>query len=101
MLLAVDDFFRQLGLAEIRLRSSRDDKPLRMVKTLLHELCKKKVLPGSTALTDHARRSLTRPGQASAHRLPAAKLDSRANWWRQRCTHPPERRARRAGHAHP
>lgn len=43
VLLAVDDFFRQLGLAEIRLRSSRDDKPLRMVKTLLHELCKKKV----------------------------------------------------------
>jgi len=42
VLLAVDDFFRQLGLAEIRLRSSRDDKPLRMVKTLLHELCKKK-----------------------------------------------------------
>lgn len=43
VLLAVDDFFRQLGLAEIRLRSGRDDKPLRMVKTLLHELCKKKV----------------------------------------------------------
>ncbi len=43
MLLAVDEFFRQLGLAEIRVRSSRDDKPLRMVKTLLHELCKKKV----------------------------------------------------------
>ena len=43
VLMAVDEFFRQLGLAEIRTRSARDDKPLRMVKTLLHELCKKKV----------------------------------------------------------
>lgn len=43
VLLAVDEFFRQLGLTEIRNRSNRDDKPLRMVKTLLHELCRKKV----------------------------------------------------------
>lgn len=43
VLMAVDEFFRQLGLTEIRRRSTSDDKPLRMVKTLLHELCKKKV----------------------------------------------------------
>ncbi len=29
-----------LGEAEVRRRSAQEDKPLRMIKTLLHELCK-------------------------------------------------------------
>lgn len=40
------DFFMALGVDEIRKRSSLDDKPLRMVKTILHELCKMKVRKG-------------------------------------------------------
>ena len=43
LLLSVHDFFLFLGVDEIRRRSSSDDKPLRMVKTILHELCKLKV----------------------------------------------------------
>ena len=43
LLLAVHDFFQQLGIDEIRQRGNTDDKPLRMVKTLLHEICKRKV----------------------------------------------------------
>ena len=42
VLLAVHDFFQQLGIDEIRRRGNSDDKPLRMVKTLLHEICKRK-----------------------------------------------------------
>jgi cytoskeleton-associated protein 5 len=40
LLLSLHDFFMSLGVDEIRRRSSADDKPLRMVKTVLHELCK-------------------------------------------------------------
>lgn len=40
LLLSLHDFFLYLGLDEIRKRSSADDKPLRMAKTILHELCK-------------------------------------------------------------
>jgi hypothetical protein len=40
LLLNIHDFFLGLGVDEIRKRSSNDDKPLRMVKTILHELCK-------------------------------------------------------------
>ena len=40
LLLNIHDFFMFLGVDEIRKRSSADDKPLRMVKTVLHELCK-------------------------------------------------------------
>lgn len=40
LLLNIHDFFMFLGVDEIRRRSSADDKPLRMVKTVLHELCK-------------------------------------------------------------
>lgn len=40
LLLNIHDFFMFLGVDEIRRRSSQDDKPLRMVKTVLHELCK-------------------------------------------------------------
>ncbi len=43
VLLAVHEFFQQLGIDEIRQRGNTDDKPLRMVKTLLHELCKRRV----------------------------------------------------------
>ena len=44
LLLAIHGFFEGLGVDEIRRRGAADDKPLRMVKTLLHELCKRKVL---------------------------------------------------------
>lgn len=40
LLLNIHDFFLFLGVDEIRRRSGADDKPLRMVKTILHELCK-------------------------------------------------------------
>ena len=40
---AIHEFFTGLGVDEIRRRGSADDKPLRMVKTLLHELCKHEV----------------------------------------------------------
>ena len=40
LLVNIHDFFLFLGVDEIRKRSSSDDKPLRMVKTILHELCK-------------------------------------------------------------
>ena len=43
LLFSIHDFFMSLGVDEIRKRSSSDDKPLRMVKTILHELCKMKV----------------------------------------------------------
>lgn len=37
---AVHCFFGALGVEEIRRRGQEDDKPLRMVKTILHEVCK-------------------------------------------------------------
>ncbi|KAK2077036.1 hypothetical protein QBZ16_005264 [Prototheca wickerhamii] len=40
LLLDIHDFFLFLGVDEIRRRSGVEDKPLRMVKTILHELCK-------------------------------------------------------------
>ena len=43
LLLSIHDFFMGLGVDEIRRRGADDDKPLRMVKTILHELCKIKV----------------------------------------------------------
>lgn len=42
LLLSIHGFFEALGVDEIRRRSQADDKPLRMVKTILHELCKLK-----------------------------------------------------------
>ena len=45
LLLSIHDFFMGLGVDEIRRRGADDDKPLRMVKTILHELCKIKVSP--------------------------------------------------------
>ena len=42
-MLSIHDFFMGLGVDEIRRRGAEDDKPLRMVKTMLHELCKLKV----------------------------------------------------------
>lgn len=42
LLLSLHGFFEALGVEEIRRRSNADDKPLRMVKTILHELCKLK-----------------------------------------------------------
>lgn len=43
VLQAIHAFFQGIGPEEVRKRSAREDKPLRMVKTVLHELCKLKV----------------------------------------------------------
>ncbi len=40
LLCSIHEYFTELGLDEIRKRGSSEDKPLRMMKTLLHELCK-------------------------------------------------------------
>ncbi|CAM6101171.1 unnamed protein product [Calypogeia fissa] len=40
LLQSIHECFQQLGLEEIRKRAGADDKPLRMVKTVLHELVK-------------------------------------------------------------
>lgn len=40
LLADIHDFFHGLGVEEIRRRSQTDDKPLRMVKTILHEVTK-------------------------------------------------------------
>lgn len=42
LLLAIHKFFDALGGPELRRRGATEDKPLRMVKTLLHELCRHK-----------------------------------------------------------
>ncbi|GAX77872.1 hypothetical protein CEUSTIGMA_g5314.t1 [Chlamydomonas eustigma] len=42
LLLYIHDFFDELGPEELRKRGAREDKPVRMVKTILHELCKAK-----------------------------------------------------------
>ena len=39
-MLCLHEYFEQLGVEEIRRRSAVNDKPLRMAKTVLHELCK-------------------------------------------------------------
>lgn len=40
LLLCLHDYFMFLGVEEIRKRSAAEDKPLRMVKTILHQICK-------------------------------------------------------------
>jgi hypothetical protein len=59
---AIHEFFVGLGVDEIRRRGAADDKPLRMVKTLLHELCKHEVRPPRPRRTRgplHGRRRAT------------------------------------------
>lgn len=51
LLMSVHDYFMGLGVDEIRRRGAEDDKPLRMVKTILHELCKLKVCNFTTVST--------------------------------------------------
>ena len=51
LLMSVHDYFMGLGVDEIRRRGAEDDKPLRMVKTILHELCKLKVCNSIIAAT--------------------------------------------------
>ena len=65
LLSSIHNFFEDLGLDEIRRRASRDDKPLRMVKTILHELCK---LKGSEIYryTDHIQVPQSASGQTDA-----------------------------------
>ena len=55
LLLSIHDFFMGLGVDEIRRRGADDDKPLRMVKTILHELCKIKVSSRALRLADKRR----------------------------------------------
>lgn len=38
--MCIHRFLDELGVDEVRQRGAVDDKPLRMVKTLVHELCK-------------------------------------------------------------
>ena len=38
--MCVHRFLDELGVDEVRQRGAADDKPLRMVKTLVHEMCK-------------------------------------------------------------
>lgn len=45
--MALHQFFESLGSNEIKRRGVGEDKPLRMAKTLLHELCKRVVRPPS------------------------------------------------------
>ncbi|EFJ44246.1 microtubule organizing protein mora [Volvox carteri f. nagariensis] len=40
VLVHIHRYMQDLGTEEVRRRSSNEDKPLRMVKTMLHELCK-------------------------------------------------------------
>ncbi|KAF9590608.1 hypothetical protein IFM89_035926 [Coptis chinensis] len=40
ILQSIHVYMQELGMEEIRKRAGADDKPLRMVKTVLHELCK-------------------------------------------------------------
>ena len=40
LLMCLHDYFMYLGVEEIRKRSAAEDKPLRMVKTILHQVCK-------------------------------------------------------------
>ena len=40
LLAAIHAFFHDLGDEEIRRRGAEEDKPLRMVKTILHEIIK-------------------------------------------------------------
>ncbi|KAG2491479.1 hypothetical protein HYH03_010264 [Edaphochlamys debaryana] len=40
VLVHIHNYMQSLGADEVRRRSSLEDKPLRMVKTMLHELCK-------------------------------------------------------------
>ncbi|KAG1659479.1 hypothetical protein FOA52_005506 [Chlamydomonas sp. UWO 241] len=44
LLLHIHQFFEELGPEELRRRGAREDKPVRMVKTVLHEICKAKGL---------------------------------------------------------
>ena len=40
VVMCVHRFLDELGVDEVRQRGAADDKPLRMVKTLVHEMCK-------------------------------------------------------------
>lgn len=61
LLFNLHDFFMFLGVEEIRRRSYADDKPLKMVKTIIHEICKIK----GYAIYEHATR--IHPGRHSQH----------------------------------
>lgn len=48
LLLRIHNFFDSLGGEEIRRRGAREDKPLRMVKTILHEVSATCVVNGQS-----------------------------------------------------
>ncbi|GLC42612.1 hypothetical protein PLESTM_001356300 [Pleodorina starrii] len=65
VLVHIHGYMQDLGADEVRRRNSIEDKPLRMVKTMLHELCKKRgyeiykdvdAMPGKAALKEVYRR---------------------------------------------
>ena len=74
LLFSLHGFFMALGVDEIRKRSSADDKPLRMVKTILHELCKMKVGAGDWGRT------------ARCSEMCEGKEELRCAWSRPSCT---------------
>ena len=51
--MSIHDYFMGLGVDEIRRRGAEDDKPLRMVKTVLHELCKLQVCQRPPPVADY------------------------------------------------
>ena len=77
VVMCIHRFLDELGVDEVRQRGAADDKPLRMVKTLVHELCKCLVrcpglspgwtgLPQSTAPERSAERGAT-PGERAGN----------------------------------
>ena len=91
---AIHEFFVGLGVDEIRRRGAADDKPLRMVKTLLHELCKHEVrtlnltqtltltlpLPYTTACREFPRGAVRSRAAAEAARLARRAPASGSTW---------------------
>ena len=54
VVMCIHRFLDELGVDEVRQRGAADDKPLRMVKTLVHELCKCLVRPTAVLLCQPA-----------------------------------------------
>ncbi|KAL0028272.1 hypothetical protein WJX79_006476 [Trebouxia sp. C0005] len=85
LLMSIHDYFMGLGVDEIRRRGADDDKPLRMVKTILHELCKLKGL----AIKQHMRDIPQNCDPAPIIRIYAAQEDRAARTASSAVEHPP------------
>ena len=70
LLMSIHDYFMGLGVDEIRRRGAEDDKPLRMVKTILHELCKLKA-----SVHQYTRTACAAPEVLDCSRLSSASAD--------------------------